>query len=101
MKTECSTPSHSQREYYKVIKKKNKSQQALQIISHVLAEFYVNFSEISKKYQIKAMVLLTLKKSFRFRQSLRTFPVIVSNNYPRISGKVGFTIELIIEVGNQ
>jgi hypothetical protein len=96
----CSTPSHSQREYYKVIKK-NKSQQGLQIINHVSAEFYVNFAEMSKKYQVKAMVLLTLKKSFRFRQSLRTFPVIVSNNYPRISRKVGFTIELIIEVGNQ
>jgi hypothetical protein len=32
--------------------------------------------------------------SFRFRQSLRTFPVIVSNNYPKISGKMSFTIEV-------
>jgi hypothetical protein len=78
--------------------KKNKSQQALQIISHVLAELYVNFAEMSKKYQVS---VVDLEKSFRFRESLRTFPVIVSNNYPRISGKVGFTIELIIEVGNQ
>jgi hypothetical protein len=49
------------------------------------------------KYQtnvnFKATVLLTLKKSFRFLQSLRTFPVILSNNYPRISGKMGFPIE--------
>jgi hypothetical protein len=37
--------------------------------------------------------MLTLKKSLRFRQSLRTFPVIVRNNYPRISGKMSFTIE--------
>jgi hypothetical protein len=39
------------------------------------------------------MLLLTLKNSFRFWQSLRTFPVIVSNNYPRISGKMVFPIE--------
>jgi hypothetical protein len=37
--------------------------------------------------------MLTFEKSFRFRQSLRTFPVIVSNNDPRISGKMNFTIE--------
>jgi hypothetical protein len=37
--------------------------------------------------------MLTLKKSFRFRQSLRTFPVIVSNNDPKISGKISFAIE--------
>jgi hypothetical protein len=37
--------------------------------------------------------MLTLKKCLRFRQSLRTFPVIVSNNDPRISGKMSFTIE--------
>jgi hypothetical protein len=39
------------------------------------------------------MLLLTLKITFRFRQSLQTFAVIVSNSYPRISGKMGFTIE--------
>jgi hypothetical protein len=33
------------------------------------------------------VLLLTLKKSFRSRQSLRAFPVIVSNNYPRIRGE--------------
>jgi hypothetical protein len=38
-------------------------------------------------------MMLTLKKSFQFRQSLRTFAVIVSNNYPRISSKMGFTVE--------
>jgi hypothetical protein len=37
--------------------------------------------------------MLTLKKSFRFWQSLGTFPVIASNNDPRISGKMSFTIE--------
>jgi hypothetical protein len=42
------------------------------------------------------MLMLTLKKSFLFRQSLRTFPVIVSNNNPRISGKMSFTIEAFI-----
>jgi hypothetical protein len=26
-------------------------------------------------------------------QNLQTFPVIVSNNYPTISGKISFTIE--------
>jgi hypothetical protein len=36
--------------------------------------------------------MLTLKKSFRFLQSLRKLPVIVSNN-SRISGKMGSTIE--------
>jgi hypothetical protein len=54
--------------------------------------------DFSVKYQrnvsFKVTVLmLTLKKSFRFRQSLRTFPVIVSNHYPRKSGKMIFTIE--------
>jgi hypothetical protein len=39
------------------------------------------------------MLMLTLKKSFQFSQSLRAFPVIASNNYPRISGKMSFTIE--------
>jgi hypothetical protein len=34
-----------------------------------------------------------LKKSFRFRQSLRTILMIVSNNYPRISDKISFAIE--------
>jgi hypothetical protein len=37
--------------------------------------------------------MLTLKKSFRFWQSLGTFPVIASNNDPRISSKMSFTIE--------
>jgi hypothetical protein len=36
---------------------------------------------------------INLEKSFRFLQSLRMFPVIVSNNYPRISDKTSFTIE--------
>jgi hypothetical protein len=47
------------------------------------------------------VLMLTLKKSFRFWQSLRTFLVIVSNKYARISGKMGFTIEdkaLIINI---
>jgi hypothetical protein len=35
---------------------------------------------------------VNLENSFQFRQSLRTFPVIASNN-PRISGKMSFTIE--------
>jgi hypothetical protein len=46
-------------------------------------------------------MMLTLKKRFQFRQSLRTFAIIVSNNYPRISGKMGFTNEdkaLIINI---
>jgi hypothetical protein len=51
------------------------------------------FGEMLKKCFKATVLTLTLKKSFRFRQSLRTFPVIVSNNYPRISGKMGFTIE--------
>jgi hypothetical protein len=49
------------------------------------------FGEVSKNVSFKATVLI--KKSFRFRQSLRTFPVIISNNYPRISCKISFTIE--------
>jgi hypothetical protein len=40
-----------------------------------------------------ATPLVSRFESFHFRQSLRTFPVIVGNNYPRISGKMGFTIE--------
>jgi hypothetical protein len=52
--------------------------------------------KFAQKYQkninFKAIVLLlTLKKVFYF--GLRTFPVIVSNNYARINGKMGFTIE--------
>jgi hypothetical protein len=35
----------------------------------------------------------TWKITSPFRQSLQTFTVIVSNNYPRINGKMGFTIE--------
>jgi hypothetical protein len=42
------------------------------------------FVEISKKHQ---------QCAFRFRQSLQTFTVIVSNNFPRISGKMRLTIE--------
>jgi hypothetical protein len=38
-------------------------------------------------------LLFTLKTTLRFRQSSQTFAVIVSQNYPRISGKMGFTIE--------
>jgi hypothetical protein len=34
-----------------------------------------------------------IENIFRFRQNLPTFPVIVSNNYPRISGKMSSTIE--------
>jgi hypothetical protein len=33
------------------------------------------------------VLLLTLKTTFRFRQNLQTFTVIVSNSYPRISVK--------------
>jgi hypothetical protein len=52
------------------------------------------FAKMSKNHQFKTTVCgVNLEKSFRFQQSLRTFPVIVSNNYPRISGKMGFTIE--------
>jgi hypothetical protein len=47
------------------------------------------FAEMSKKRQRSAVVNLEI----RFRQSLRTFTVIVGNNYARISGKMGFTIE--------
>jgi hypothetical protein len=50
---------------------------------------------------LKATVGVNLEKSLQLRQRLRTFPVIVSNNYPRISGKMGFTIEnkpLIINI---
>jgi hypothetical protein len=39
------------------------------------------------------VLMLTLRESFRFRQSLQTFPVIQSNNYPRTNGKMSFTIE--------
>jgi hypothetical protein len=35
--------------------------------------------------------MLTLKKVFDFGKSLRRFPVIVSNNYPRIIDEMGFT----------
>jgi hypothetical protein len=38
-------------------------------------------------------VVVNLEKKFQFRQNLRTFPIIVSNNYSRISGKMGFAIE--------
>jgi hypothetical protein len=37
--------------------------------------------------------VVNLEKSFGFRQSLRPFPIIVSNNYPKINGKMGFTVE--------
>jgi hypothetical protein len=37
--------------------------------------------------------MLTLKTTFRFQQSLQMFTVIVSNNYPRISGEMSFTID--------
>jgi hypothetical protein len=37
----------------------------------------------------KATVLMLTLKKVRFRQRLRTFPVIVNNNY----GKMSFTIE--------
>jgi hypothetical protein len=43
--------------------------------------------------QINVTIDVNLENSFRFRQSLRTFPVLVSNNYPRISGKMSVTIE--------
>jgi hypothetical protein len=57
----------------------------------LVADFTVN---CQKTVNFKATVLmLTLKKSFRFRQSLRPFTVILSNNDPRISGKISFTIE--------
>jgi hypothetical protein len=36
---------------------------------------------------------VNLENSFQFCQSLRTFSVIVSNNDPKISGKMSFTIE--------
>jgi hypothetical protein len=56
----------------------------------LVADFTVN---CQKTVNFKATVLmLTLKKSFRFRQSLRTFPVIVSNNDSRISGKMRFAV---------
>jgi uncharacterized protein YuzE len=42
------------------------------------------FVEMSKKRQ---------RCAFRFWQSSQTVTVIVSNNYLRISGKMGFTIE--------
>jgi hypothetical protein len=44
---------------------------------------------MGKIYKINKSNIL---HSFRFRQSLRTFPVILSNNYPRISGKMNFFI---------
>jgi hypothetical protein len=44
---------------------------------------------MGKIYKINKSNIL---HSFRFRQSLRTFPVILSNNYPRISGKMSFFI---------
>jgi hypothetical protein len=46
------------------------------------------FAEMSKKCIRCAVV--NLKTTFRFRQSLQTF---TNNNYPRISRKIGFTIE--------
>jgi hypothetical protein len=58
----------------------------------VEANFAVN---CQTNVNFKATVLsFTLKKKIRFRQSLRMFPVILSNNYPRISGKMGFIIEI-------
>jgi hypothetical protein len=39
--------------------------------------------------QINVTIDVNLENSFR----LRTFPVLVSNNYPRISGKMSVTIE--------
>jgi hypothetical protein len=46
---------------------------------------------MSKKRQRRAVV--HLENNFSIPQSLQTFTVIVSNNYPRITGKTGFTIE--------
>jgi hypothetical protein len=46
---------------------------------------------MSKKRQRCAGV--NLENKFRFRQSLQTFTVIVSNSYARISGEMSFTIE--------
>jgi hypothetical protein len=37
--------------------------------------------------------LILKQRRFRIRQSLRMFPVIVSNNYLRMIGKIRFTIE--------
>jgi hypothetical protein len=51
------------------------------------------FGEMSKKRFKTTVLMLILEKSFQFRQSLRTFPVIVRNNDLRISGKMSFTIE--------
>jgi hypothetical protein len=43
---------------------------------------------------INDVLLLTWKITFfSFWKSLKTFTVIVNNNYPRISDKMGFTIE--------
>jgi hypothetical protein len=47
-----------------------------------------------RNVSFKATVLmLILIFFFQFRQSLQMFPVTVSNNYSRISGKMSFTIE--------
>jgi hypothetical protein len=55
----------------------------------------------SYTYAVRKTVLISsLKKMFKFPQSLRTFPVIVNNNYSRISGKMSFTIEDITLIIN-
>jgi hypothetical protein len=57
--------------------------------------YYYYHLSMEKIYKINKSnsVDVNLEKSFRFLQSLRMFPVIVSNNYPRISDKTSFTIE--------
>jgi hypothetical protein len=51
------------------------------------------FTEMSKKRQQCAVINLQNNFSTFFILSLETFTVIVSNNYPKISGKIGFVIE--------
>jgi hypothetical protein len=50
------------------------------------------FAEMSKKRQ--RFLVVNLENNFAILQHLQTFTGIVSNNYPRISSKTGFTIEI-------
>jgi hypothetical protein len=49
--------------------------------------------QIFRKNIIDVLLLTWKIIFFSFWQSLKTFTVIVNNNYPRISDKMGFTIE--------
>jgi hypothetical protein len=61
----------------------------------LLATFFSNVAALRMECQrnINHALFLTYKTTFGFRQRSQTFTVIVSNNYSRIGGKIGFTIK--------